>query len=157
MSTNGFHNFQLSFCEGNPKWSFCLLLWNHMDWRKYFVVLLMKSCVIVQNVRYRWCCLTPPPPPRRDMAALGSIYLNGNVFFPPSLPKLFFWQITFSCPRKIGITVRKVFVILGMELACISRLENKKLRYISLLCSPGPSKHCRPTPWKFRAFHEGLK
>jgi hypothetical protein len=43
MIAHGFHNFQLSFCEGNPKWSFCLLLWNHLLIVKFLPVTLFRE------------------------------------------------------------------------------------------------------------------
>ncbi len=42
MSAYGFHNFQLSFCEGNSKWSFCWLLLNHLLIVKFLLVTFFR-------------------------------------------------------------------------------------------------------------------
>ncbi len=37
--------FSCLFCEGNPKWSFCLLLWNHLLIVKFLPVTLFRELV----------------------------------------------------------------------------------------------------------------
>ncbi len=69
MSTYGFHNFQLSFCEGNPKWSFCLLLWNHLLIVKFLPVTFFRELVPA---------FWEPPVPLKVVPKPASDYENGS-------------------------------------------------------------------------------